>query len=141
MRNTLSLIFSMGAMPLQNHEANSHACRRVGSTTMGRNKKSNGERVRCTSGSSGARDFREYHGGNSQVGIPSEEKEVPGLSTSGIEGDQVYGETVYPFAPLIRGQFGDDGRSNRISGSFRSSGFVMFFNSSSAFTLNRFTQD
>ena len=80
----------------------------MGSATMGRNKKSNGERVRCTSGSSGARDFREYHGGNSQVEIPSEEKKVPGLRTSGIERDQVYGETVYPFAPLIRGQFGDE---------------------------------
>jgi len=78
--------------------------RRVGSTTMGRKKKEQQrtcemyvEFIRhCRTG-----DFREYHDGNSQVGIPSEEKEVLGLRTSGIEGDQVYGETVYlSFRPV-----------------------------------------
>lgn len=78
--------------------------------------------------------------------FPSEEKEVPGFEPSGTEGERVCGEQplVYPLAPLIRGRampLEDDGRSNGIRGSVRSLRSVMCFNSFSAFTLNRFTQD
>ena len=76
--------------------------------------------------------------------FPSEE--VPGLGTRGIEGDRLCEEwpLVYPLAPLIRGRampLEEDGRSNGMSGSVRSLRSVMCFNSFSAFTLNRFTQD
>jgi len=77
--------------------------------------------------------------------FPSEE-EVPGLGTAGIEGERVCEERplVYPLAPFIRGRaipLEEDGRSNGMSGSVRSLRSVICFNSLSAFTLNRFTQD
>jgi len=109
MRNTLVDIFDGSyAFANSNHEANSHACRRVDDGWVRQRwdeKKKEQQRTcemyvefirHCRTG-----DFRQYHDGNSQVGILSEEKEVLGLRTNGIEGDQVYGETVYlSFRPV-----------------------------------------